>query len=80
MTEIETLREQIAATEAQLAHLKENLAALEEKSEITETTSKLQNGTSSEMKTGQKWPLSLEEYKRYGRQMIVPQMGIQGTV
>jgi len=25
-----------------------------------------------------KWPLELEEYKRYGRQMIVPNIGIQG--
>lgn len=26
-----------------------------------------------------KWPLSSEEYKRYGRQMIVPNIGIQGN-
>jgi adenylyltransferase/sulfurtransferase len=26
-----------------------------------------------------KWPLSSEEYKRYGRQMIIPNIGIQGN-
>ncbi|KAK2754204.1 Urmylation protein [Arachnomyces sp. PD_36] len=79
MKEIENLRQQIAATEDQLARLKKDLAALEEKSETAETTTKLHNGDNI-TKTGRKWPLSLEEYKRYGRQMIVPQMGIQGQL
>ena len=28
--------------------------------------------------TRQKWPLSKEEYKRYGRQLIMPEVGVQG--
>lgn len=28
----------------------------------------------------QKFPLSLDEYARYGRQMIVPQFGIEGRL
>lgn len=26
------------------------------------------------------WPLSAEDYRRYGRQMIVPQIGLQGRI
>jgi adenylyltransferase/sulfurtransferase len=41
-----------------------------------------ENITTSEInennQNGTKWPLSPEEYKRYGRQMIVPNIGLQG--
>jgi adenylyltransferase/sulfurtransferase len=69
-TSAEALRAQIAATESQLQTLKSQLAEIEEK-ENAET-----NGT--DPVTQSKWPLSQEEYKRYGRQMIVPGVGIQG--
>lgn len=29
--------------------------------------------------TGKKWPLDMSEYKRYGRQLIMPEVGLQGT-
>jgi adenylyltransferase/sulfurtransferase len=74
------LRAQIAATEAQLAGLKRELeiaeqAAADVKSQDTVRTiaadERNDNGT-------RKWPLLGEEYQRYGRQMIVPQLGLQG--
>lgn len=79
MKEMDDLRQRIAATEAQLASLKEDLAALEQKSNAAENVEGVYNGKGV-TKTDRKWPLSLEEYKRYGRQMVVPQVGIQGTV
>ena len=70
----EVLRRQIAATEQELRRLREQLAAVEAK-EVEDL-----NGLSLEDHpvTQGKWPLELEEYKRYGRQMIVPNVGIQG--
>ena len=60
------LREQIAATERELQTLKEELVSVEEHS----------NEQSDSKKS--KWPLSPEEYLRYGRQMIVPSIGMEG--
>jgi adenylyltransferase/sulfurtransferase len=75
-----SLRAQIAATETQLATLKQELEAAE-KTAAAAATGKT-NGASSEVPAEngnkRKWPLSGEEYKRYGRQMIVPQVGLQG--
>jgi adenylyltransferase and sulfurtransferase len=72
----EALRRQITATEEELKTLKEQLAAVEAK-EVKDL-----NGLSLQEKPGlvteSKWPLEPEEYKRYGRQMIVPNIGIQG--
>jgi adenylyltransferase/sulfurtransferase len=70
-TTAEALRAQIIATEIQLDSLKRQLTEIEEKESNT------QNDV--EPSHPSKWPLSQEEYKRYGRQMIVPGIGIQGT-
>jgi adenylyltransferase/sulfurtransferase len=70
---VETLRRQIAATEEELSRLREQLAVIENE--------KVQNLKGLSLEQGpvtRKWPLELEEYKRYGRQMIVPNIGIQG--
>ncbi|EAW12915.1 HesA/MoeB/ThiF family protein [Aspergillus clavatus NRRL 1] len=76
-----SLRAQIAATEAQLAGLKRDLevaeqAAAEIKAQDVKSTGIREEG--SEKKNP--WPLLSEEYKRYGRQMIVPQLGLQGQL
>lgn len=71
------LRRQIADAETQLASLKLQLLSIEGKDdnskdpEVTEEESLVTHDES-------KWPMSLEEYKRYGRQMIVSDIGIQG--
>jgi adenylyltransferase/sulfurtransferase len=75
-----SLRAQIAATEAQLADLKRELeiaeqAAADVKAQDTERTIAADERSGSGTR---KWPLLGEEYKRYGRQMIVPQLGLQG--
>lgn len=76
----EALRKQIAATEDELSRLKAQLAQVE-------TGAVTQNIESLSIADGlvtqdvdRKWPLLAEEYKRYGRQMIVPSVGIQGIL
>lgn len=72
-----SLRAQIAATEAQLAGLKCDLANAEQaaQSETATTAGTQPDDRNSE---GRRWPLLQEEYKRYGRQMIVSQVGLTG--
>jgi adenylyltransferase/sulfurtransferase len=83
-----SLKRQILEAEEQLANLREQL----QKVELTITLKKPPFEGHSESSTHgnyekdgktyhgseTKWPLSSEEYKRYGRQMIVPSIGIQG--
>lgn len=75
----EALRKQIEVTEAELERLKAQLAQVE----ATQGLENLSIGSEPDLvtqETQQKWPLSLEEYKRYGRQMIVPSVGIKGIL
>lgn len=65
MDKIENLRGEIARREAELADLKSQLAAAESEPEVSE-------------QIAWPWPLQKHEYERYGRQMIVPNFGIQG--
>lgn len=71
-----SLRAQIAATETDLAKLKREL----QDAEAAASAVKVPNGINGETKDNRKrtWPLLAEEYRRYGRQMIVPQLGLQG--
>ncbi|KAJ5121276.1 uncharacterized protein N7515_009237 [Penicillium bovifimosum] len=74
-----SLRAQITATEAQLAGLKHDLANAEQAAQSQNATSadpqhESRNGY------GRRWPLLQEEYKRYGRQMIVSQVGLKGQL
>lgn len=65
---IGSLRKEIAAREAELSNLKTQLAAAEAEAEAQ---AHAQDET-------WKWPLAPHEYKRYSRQMIVPDFGLQG--
>jgi adenylyltransferase and sulfurtransferase len=70
-----TLRAQIAAAESQLADSKRKLSVLEAAADQLEDIS---NSNPNDEIKAKKWPLFAEEYRRYGRQMIVPQIGLQG--
>lgn len=75
-----SLQAQISATEAHLAGLKRDLAEAEKVAQSTRPTSDYENapnGTGTGTGTG-RWPLLKVEYKRYGRQMIVSQLGLEG--
>ncbi|KAJ0420945.1 hypothetical protein BJY00DRAFT_312613 [Aspergillus carlsbadensis] len=74
-----SLRSEIAATEAQLAKLKRELQEAEESARVSSSTNNAQPTTSGS-RPERIWPLLEEEYRRYGRQMIVPQVGLQGQL
>jgi adenylyltransferase/sulfurtransferase len=74
----QSLRNQILATEAQLKRLKEELAQVVTSTEAQVELDKPLSKSPLTQRNGQHWPLSREEFKRYGRQMIVPSIGIQG--
>jgi adenylyltransferase/sulfurtransferase len=75
----QALREQIAATEARLQKLKDELAQVEASDAARYLNGLSLNGGPVTPQNGSaKWPLLNEEYQRYGRQMIVPSIGIQG--
>ncbi|KAL1868913.1 Urmylation protein [Diaporthe australafricana] len=65
------LRVQIAQAEDELKSLKEQLAQAEAQ-EQKESVDIKTNGSAW------KWPLGADEYDRYGRQLILPSVGIQG--
>lgn len=74
-----SLRAQIAATEAQLAGLKQELASTQEAAAVKSNSAELSdNHLQAQSKRTSRWPLLQEEYKRYGRQMIVSQVGLEG--
>ncbi|EFQ99587.1 molybdenum cofactor synthesis protein 3 [Nannizzia gypsea CBS 118893] len=69
------LEEQIAATERQLCQLKQELADLDAQCPAPQPP----EATSRDRPTGP-WPLLQDEYRRYGRQMIVEQIGLPGQL
>ncbi|KAF2206386.1 hypothetical protein CERZMDRAFT_53168 [Cercospora zeae-maydis SCOH1-5] len=81
MTELDNhvalLRKQIAATEAQLASLKQQLSQTEARASRTRLLNASYHGG---FPADGRWPLLGEEYKRYGRQMIMPEVGLHGQL
>ncbi|KAL4761343.1 Molybdopterin-synthase sulfurtransferase [Aspergillus foveolatus] len=81
-TRCASLRTEIAAAEAQLTKLKRELYEAEgaaSRAQSQKTASASANATTGP-RTKSKWPLQGEEYRRYGRQMIVQQLGLQGQL
>ncbi|KFZ13015.1 hypothetical protein V502_06815 [Pseudogymnoascus sp. VKM F-4520 (FW-2644)] len=72
------LRQLILATELRLENLKNELAEVERRG----SPNRLSEEGPDELESlkDNKWPLTPEEYLRYGRQMIVPSIGIQGQL
>ncbi|KAJ2900503.1 molybdenum cofactor biosynthetic protein [Zalerion maritima] len=76
------LRAKIRDAEENLRKLKEELATLMPEGtnagagdEDTPTAS-----MGDDVEDGWKWPLSAEEYERYGRQLIIPSVGVEGQL
>lgn len=87
---VETLRLEIDTLEIQLAHLKSKLVEAEssipsllpnpsEAVSCNADTPPIPTAT-SEQTYNWGWPLDPEEYKRYGRQMIMPEIGLEGWI
>lgn len=70
----ERLRLQISQTEAELEALRAQLAAVEEAQE------KPRDGAPGEGAPPWPWPLAEPDYERYGRQLILPQLGLGGQL
>ncbi|KAI0013443.1 adenylyltransferase [Xylariaceae sp. FL0662B] len=68
------LREQILQAEKELQGLRRQLDEVEASRQISEP--EVSRGTPA----GWKWPLSEDEYARYGRQLILPTVGIKGQL
>lgn len=78
----ELLKQQIATTETQLSQLKAELERTEQQiaAETPTTTSHPEEVNEGKRPTGRtrRYPLEQDEYRRYGRQMIVEQIGLEG--
>ncbi|KKY35294.1 putative molybdenum cofactor synthesis protein [Diaporthe ampelina] len=68
------LRVQVAKAEEELGSLREQLA----EAEAYELHQEAGPAAASTNGSAWKWPLMAEEYDRYGRQLILPNVGIQG--
>ncbi|KAA6409112.1 MAG: molybdenum cofactor biosynthetic [Lasallia pustulata] len=73
--DLEHLRRKIAHLESQLGDLKRQLSAAENVANVVSPTNEPTPSSGV-----WKWPLEAEEYKRYGRQMIMPEIGLQGQL
>ncbi|KAL8941252.1 MAG: hypothetical protein Q9216_002355 [Gyalolechia sp. 2 TL-2023] len=87
---IARLRRQIATTRSQLKKLTRQLTEAErqQSNRSNESYAYLNQNSesspsperSSPVDISPKWPLQAEEYKRYGRQMVLPHIGLQGQL
>ena len=85
---VKKLRSQIHEVESQLAVLKLQLTQIEQSASSNPANPRLLSASQPNLSPNQptaptangdrRWPLDAEEYKRYGRQMIVPEIGLKG--
>lgn len=73
----EQLREHIRKAENELQALREQLAQVEAEQDNPEAPT--QSPPPPET-AAWKWPLKAQEYERYGRQLILPHVGIHGKM
>jgi adenylyltransferase/sulfurtransferase len=94
-SQVEALRQQIQATEDQLSQLREQLAHAEQVQHRARDAGKLETDWQQEILGAlnnpqhqyyqepdpqQRFALSNAEFKRYARQLIIPQVGLQGQL
>ena len=79
------LRSRIALLEAELLDVKQQLSSVEQIAVVSNAAPAVQPSKQSAGSIpvsaagiGWTWPLEAEEYIRYGRQMIMPEVGLQG--
>ena len=80
----DNVRTQINSLESRLLKLKRQLTDIEEgtakvPNNTVPRTSGTQGSLESNTGTERPWPLNTSEYTRYGRQMIMPETGLQGN-
>ncbi|GAA5916263.1 HesA/MoeB/ThiF family protein [Sporobolomyces salmoneus] len=77
LSEITSAKARLAQLEAELASFSSNSTS--SKNSETASTS-TPNGTETIRGSQKEWPLSLREYKRYGRQMLINPIGLPGQL
>lgn len=77
---IDELQLQIIEHERLVQGLKRELAQLQLNASKSTTSRNVLSNVSTTAPASQswQWPLEAEEYKRYGRQLILPDIGLQG--
>lgn len=73
---METAGKSVEELQTKILRLEEELNEL--KKELTEAQSREQSTEDVEKGIRWKWPLKADEYERYGRQLILPHVGIKG--
>lgn len=88
LAQIESIERRIAGLQSQLEDANRELAVAKAKvadddHAINRDENLLRDDPEklfAESKIKPKWPLSKEEYRRYGRQMIIPEVGLSGQL
>lgn len=77
---IEKLRLELRSIEAKAATLKAQIAEAEEAYRIPSPGSLVEDNPATQRRSvhNESWPLQPNEYQRYGRQMIMPEIGLEG--
>lgn len=85
-TAVETLRSQIIRLEDQLADLKVKLVEAETSvpkipylGSFSRPDIRQKEVAISKPEERGRWPLDIDEYKRYGRQLVMPEVGLKGS-
>jgi adenylyltransferase and sulfurtransferase len=86
--EVSRLRQQVEVTETQLRNLKIQLRKAEAdltaargiQHGLVNQTNGIQEKIEGSVKDRSRWPLTASEYQRYGRQMIMPEIGLPGQL
>jgi len=77
LSDITSARTRLAQLEAELASLSSNSPSSQNPSTSSAASS---NGTDAAQRNEKDYPLSLREYKRYGRQMLITPVGLPGEL
>ena len=84
-SEAALLRSRVALLESELLDVKQQLSIVEQLAMVSNAAPMIQPSKqsagaipASAAGTEWTWPLEAEEYIRYGRQMIMPEVGLQG--
>ena len=76
---IEELKSRIVEHERQLQDLRQELDRAEREADLDNTQARDASNLTLDVAANWRWPLTADEYKRYGRQMILPEIGLQGA-
>lgn len=81
LTNLETFKDKVKACTTGLQQLEQSLAEQIKDIRLEQThTNRAATNSTNHVLRKSKWPLSAEEYKRYGRQLVLSEVGIQGQL